>query len=135
MSTQPRGCEWCGGPGPSRRLTVRLVGDPGAPVSRDAPLRALYVDRVARRALVAAVGASRGGSVVTGMVMSERRCPICGVDLSERDPRTRACSPAHRREASRLRRLLSGQSDGPYRSTAEYTNRRRRVCANGANEA
>ena len=125
MSTQPRGCEWCGGPGPSRRLTVRLVGDPGAPVSRDAPLRALYVDRVARRALVAAVGASRGGSVVTGAA-PDWRCPICGASLTGRRRDAIVCGPGCRRERARVRALLAGIGAGPYATLDEYTNRRQR---------
>ena len=61
---------------------------------------------------------------------SDRRCPICGVDLADRDPRTMTCSPAHRREAARVRRLLSGQGDGPYRTLGEYMARGRKVRAN-----
>lgn len=56
----------------------------------------------------------------------ERRCPVCGASLADRDPRARACSPAHRREVARLRRLLSGERDGFYGTLTEYTSRRRR---------
>lgn len=68
-------------------------------------------------------------------MMGERRCPVCGTDLSDRDPRTVTCSPAHRREATRVRRLLSGQQDGAYRTLAEYMARGRKVRANRSSEA
>jgi len=64
-----------------------------------------------------------------------RHCPVCGADLSERDPRAKACSPAHRREINRLRRLLDGEADGPYRTLGEYLARGRKVRANRSSEA
>lgn len=60
--------------------------------------------------------------------MSEpRRCPICGTSLEDRDPRTKACGPAHRRELSRVRRLLSGEADGFYGTLGEYMARQQRA--------
>jgi hypothetical protein len=60
----------------------------------------------------------------------ERGCLLCGADLTGRDPRTVTCSPAHRRELSRIRRLVSGIPDGPYRTLGEYLSRARKVRAN-----
>lgn len=65
----------------------------------------------------------------------ERRCPICGASLEDRDPRARACGPAHRRELSRVRRLLSGEPDGFYDTLGEYMARgQREVRANRSHQ-
>jgi hypothetical protein len=57
----------------------------------------------------------------------QRGCPICGADLSARDPRTRACSPSHRREINRVSRLLNGETVDGYRCLRDYLDRDRRA--------
>lgn len=59
----------------------------------------------------------------------QRCCTICRGSLQGRDPRALTCSPACRRERNRLRRLLDGQSDGPYATHADYIARAPRVRA------
>lgn len=58
----------------------------------------------------------------------ERCCPICGADLEGHRPDALVCGSSCRRERNRLLRLLAGESDGPYRSVAEYLNRRQKAC-------
>jgi len=55
-----------------------------------------------------------------------RRCPVCGSSLIGRRSDCVTCSPACRREASRLRAVLAGRGDGPYDAVAQLLNRARR---------
>lgn len=53
-------------------------------------------------------------------VTSENRsCAYCGTDISNFRKGARFCSRAHSAEASRLRRLLTGQKVDGYESLAE----------------
>lgn len=49
-------------------------------------------------------------------------CALCGTDISDLRADAVFCSPAHRAEASRLKRLLCGQEVDGYRSVAERLN-------------
>jgi hypothetical protein len=49
----------------------------------------------------------------------ERVCVVCGVSLDGRRSGALHCSPGCRREASRLRAILSGSGSGPYGSVME----------------
>ena len=49
----------------------------------------------------------------------DRVCALCGSSLAGRRIDARVCSDPCRIEASRLRRLLAGETVGPYRSVAE----------------
>jgi hypothetical protein len=51
--------------------------------------------------------------------MPERVCVMCGVPLVGRRADALHCSPGCRREASRLRAILSGSGSGPYGSIAQ----------------
>jgi hypothetical protein len=55
-----------------------------------------------------------------------RRCAVCGGSLSGKRKDARFCSAACRREAGRLRAVLSGRSDGPYSALVDLANRRQR---------
>lgn len=55
----------------------------------------------------------------------ERICPICGADMSGHRADAEVCGNRCRRERSRVRRLLIGKGDGPYRTVEDYLNRRR----------
>lgn len=57
--------------------------------------------------------------------MTERRCPVCGASLEGRHTAARYCRPRCKIEASRVRRLLAGETVGPYESLDAYTRRRR----------
>jgi hypothetical protein len=48
-----------------------------------------------------------------------RSCAYCGTDISNYRKGARFCSRAHSAEASRLRRLLSGQKVDGYESLAQ----------------
>lgn len=63
-----------------------------------------------------------GGPVIEG----SRVCPVCGESLEGRRADARYCGSVCRREARRVRALLTGRSDGPYRTLREYVNRRQR---------
>ena len=49
----------------------------------------------------------------------DRVCALCGSSLGGRRIDARVCSDPCRIEASRLRRLLAGETVGPYRSVAD----------------
>ncbi len=51
---------------------------------------------------------------------------VCGGSLDGHRRDARYCSAACRREASRVRAVLSGRSDGPYAALADLANRRQR---------
>lgn len=51
--------------------------------------------------------------------IESRSCALCGADLSRFRKGARFCSRAHSAEASRLRRLLSGQRVDGYASVAD----------------
>jgi hypothetical protein len=61
------------------------------------------------------------------MSESERTCPVCGADLSGHRADAEVCGDRCRIESSRLRRLLSGETVGPYRCVEDYTERRQRA--------
>jgi len=56
----------------------------------------------------------------------ERRCEWCDESLAGRRADAEVCGPECRRERSRVRRLLAGKGDGPYRSPRQYLDRLRR---------
>ncbi|HKO38866.1 MAG TPA: hypothetical protein VJU14_10905 [Solirubrobacterales bacterium] len=58
------------------------------------------------------------------MTEQDRICPICGADLSGHRTDAEVCGDRCRRERNRLRRLLAGEGDGPYRTVEDYLNRR-----------
>jgi hypothetical protein len=60
------------------------------------------------------------------MAEDARTCPICGTSLDRLRRDASYCSPAHRVEASRRRRLESGPVDG-YEDLASYLGRQRRT--------
>jgi len=53
-------------------------------------------------------------------------CPICGAALKGKRQDARFCGSACRREHRRLRRLLSGEGDGRYRTLSQYDARAHR---------
>jgi hypothetical protein len=55
-----------------------------------------------------------------------RRCVICGGSLEGHRRDALCCSAACRREASRVRAVLSGESDRPYSCLAQLIERRQR---------
>jgi len=52
-------------------------------------------------------------------VIAVRTCPICGAPLSGHRCDARYCGSACRAEAWRLRRLLDGETVGPYESVSD----------------
>jgi hypothetical protein len=52
-------------------------------------------------------------------VSEKRSCGLCGANISDYRRGARFCSRAHSAEASRLRRLLSGQKVDGYESLAD----------------
>jgi hypothetical protein len=56
----------------------------------------------------------------------ERRCELCHAPLRHKRTDALYCSPSHRAEASRLRRLRNGQQVDGYATLAAYVNRGRR---------
>lgn len=65
-------------------------------------------------------------SLVDETAGPERVCAVCDAPLRGRRRDAETCSPACRRERSRLRKLRSGCPDGPYVSEADYLRRARR---------
>lgn len=55
-----------------------------------------------------------------------RRCLVCGGSLTGRRSDCPTCSPSCRRQASRVRAVLSGRSDGPYSALDQLEKRSRR---------
>jgi len=58
--------------------------------------------------------------------VSDRRCLVCGASLARLRSDARYCSPGCRREASRIRAVLAGRSDGPYSTLGDLAQRRQR---------
>jgi hypothetical protein len=52
-----------------------------------------------------------------------RRCALCGTDIRALRSDARFCGRAHRTDASRIRRLLAGETVGPYETLHDYLNR------------
>ena len=61
-----------------------------------------------------------------GRNLMTSRCPVCGSSLVGRRSDSVTCSPACRREASRLRAVLAGRGDGPYVAVDQLLGRARR---------
>lgn len=55
-----------------------------------------------------------------------RCCVVCGRSLIGRRSDCLTCSTGCRREAARLRAVLSGRSDGPYQTVADLLLRRQK---------
>jgi hypothetical protein len=53
------------------------------------------------------------------------RCRVCGTSLEGRRRQALTYSAACRREASRVRAMLDGRSEGRYATLADLQNRRR----------
>jgi hypothetical protein len=60
------------------------------------------------------------GPIVSAAETAERCCAVCGASLDGRRPQALYCSGACRADASRLRRLLSGQEVDGYRSVWDF---------------
>jgi len=63
--------------------------------------------------------------------MTGRCCVVCGESLQGRRAHAVVCGPACRREASRIRRLLSGETVDGYRCWRDYESRgerRQKAC-------
>lgn len=58
-------------------------------------------------------------AVLGEQAVDQRSCCLCGTDISDYRKGARFCSRAHSAEASRLRRLLSGQRVDGYSSVAD----------------
>jgi hypothetical protein len=59
--------------------------------------------------------------------MSARACVVCGASLEGKRGHARHCSTACRTEASRLARILAGQSPGGYATLSAWQSRQRRT--------
>lgn len=71
---------------------------------------------------------SSGECADPGAVLHDRlrRCQMCGVSIDYLRSDAETCGPACRRERNRVRRLLAGEADGPYRNLQQWLDRRRR---------
>jgi hypothetical protein len=58
--------------------------------------------------------------------MAVTACTVCDAPLSGRRTNARVCSPACRRELSRIRRLAAGESERGYATLGQYLGRRQK---------
>jgi hypothetical protein len=61
---------------------------------------------------------------ILASMSTPRRCVVCGGSMEGRRPQARTCSASCRREASRIRAILAGESAGPYATLADLASRR-----------